>query len=76
VKFVFLFFLHNKKTVAILATFDAKDVTIILLLSLLITFKRFFLTSDSEPDLPALKTLVESQIIARTPSSPISLSLL
>ena len=48
---------------------------IILLFSLLITFKRFFLTSDSEPDLPALKTLVESQIIASTPSSPISFNL-
>ena len=30
----------------------------------------------SDPDLPALKTFVESQIIARTPSSPISFNLL
>ena len=36
---------------------------------------KFFLTSNSEPDRPALKTFVESQIIARTPSSPISFNL-
>ena len=36
------------------------------------TLSIFFLTSSSEPDLPTLKTLVESQIIAKTPSSPIS----
>ena len=40
-----------------------------------ITFNIFFLTSNSEPDLPALKTFVESQIIASTPSSPISFNL-
>ena len=32
-----------------------------------------FLTSNSEPALPILKTLVESHIIANTPSLPISL---
>ena len=39
-------------------------------------FNKFFLTSNSDPDLPALKTFVESQIIAKTPSSPISFNLL
>ena len=38
-------------------------------------FNMFFLTSSSDPDLPALKTLVESQIIASTPSLPISFNL-
>ena len=32
-----------------------------------------FLTSSSDPALPILKTFVESQIIANTPSLPISL---
>ena len=36
---------------------------------------KFFLTSSSDPDLPALKTFVESQIMAKTPSSPISFNL-
>ena len=36
---------------------------------------KLFLTSSSEPDLPWLKTFVESHIIAKTPSLPISLSL-
>ena len=49
---------------------------IILFFNLLIIFNIFFLTSASDPDLPALKTFVESQIIARTPSSPISFNLL
>jgi hypothetical protein len=35
-----------------------------------------FLTSNSEPALPKLKTFVESHIIARTPSLPISFNLL
>ena len=35
----------------------------------------FFLTSNSDPDLPALNTLVESQVIANTPSLPISFNL-
>ena len=34
-----------------------------------------FLTSISDPDFPTLKTFVESQIIAKTPSSPISFNL-
>ena len=62
--------------VSILATLEAKDVMIILFFNLLIIFSIFFLTSASDPDLPALKTFVESQIIARTPSSPISFNLL
>ena len=59
----------------VIATFDANEVIIILFLSLPIILSMFFLTSNSEPDLPALNTLVESQIIARTPSSPISFNL-
>ena len=31
---------------------------------------KLFLTSPSEPELPLLNTLVESQTSARTPSSP------
>ena len=34
-----------------------------------------FLTSNSEPALPKLKTFVESHIIASTPSLPISFNL-
>ena len=34
------------------------------------------LTSFSEPDLPTLKTFVESHIIVKTPSFPISINLL
>ena len=36
---------------------------------------KLFLTSSSDPDLPGLKTFVESQIIANTPSLPISFNL-
>ena len=49
---------------------------IILFFNRSIIFNKFFLTSSSEPDLPALKTFVESHIIASTPSSPISFNLL
>ena len=38
-------------------------------------FSILFLTSNSEPAFPMLNTFVESQIIAKTPSLPISLSL-
>ena len=48
---------------------------IILFFKLLIIFSILFLTSNSEPALPKLKTLVESHIIARTPSLPISFNL-
>ena len=37
--------------------------------------RMLFLTSSSDPDLPMLKTFVESHIIAKTPSSPISFNL-
>ena len=37
--------------------------------------RMLFLTSISDPDFPTLKTFVESQIIAKTPSSPISFNL-
>ena len=57
---------------SILATFEAKEVTKILCVLISIIFKRLSLTSDSEPALPGLKILVESQIIAETPFSPIS----
>ena len=52
---------------SILATFDAKEVTIIRFCLPLIIFNKFFLTSDSDPARPGLNTLVESQIIAKTP---------
>ena len=49
-----------------LATFDANEVTNIFDLIFLTTLTRFFLTVDSEPDLPAVNTFVESQTIANT----------
>ena len=61
--------------VSILATLDAKDVMIILFLSLLIISSKLFLTVDSEPDLPTEKILVESQTMASTPSLPICCNL-
>ena len=46
-----------------------------LFLSLPIIFNKLFLTLNSDPDLPMLKTFVESQIIVNTPSFPINFSL-
>ena len=66
----------QKKIDSILATFDAKHVTIILFFNLSNILSKFFLTSISEPDLPILNTFVESHIIAKTPSSPIDFSFL
>ena len=66
----------EKKIVSILATFDAKQVTIIFFFNLSNIFSKFFLTSISEPDLPILNMFVESHIIAKTPSSPIDFSFL
>ena len=55
---------------SILATFEANDVTRILLVLSSIILRRLSLTSDSEPALPGLKILVESQIMAETPFFP------
>ena len=51
------------------------EVTIILFFNLWKTLSKFLRTSSSDPALPALNTFVESHIIAKTPSFPISLSL-
>ena len=59
---------------SILATFEANEVTRILLVFNSIILNKLSLTSDSEPALHGLKILVESHIIADTPLSPIVLS--
>ena len=51
--------------VSSLATFEAKEVTKTLFFIPFITSVKLFLTSDSDPDLPFVKTFVESQTIAR-----------
>ena len=54
----------------ILAMFDEKQVTTILLIYLEKTCFNSFLTSSSEPEKPGTSALVESPINARTPSLP------
>ena len=56
---------------SILATFEANEVTRILLVFNSIILNKLSLTSDSEPALPGLKIFVESHIIADTPIFPI-----